>query len=135
MTNGPPPTGSLLNLSLPCCCSAVGDPMNGISVTAPGNRAFLALRVIFSVTASSGSMLAICWARPDRGDALAGSWMRSQLNFTAAASQAVPSVNFMFGWSLRFHTTASLDVNDSADDGLTAPLSLYISGSNTAKAA
>src|SRR2546430_9151579 len=80
-------------------------------------------------------MLAICWARPDRGDALAGSWMRSQLYFTAAASQGVPSLNFMLGCSLSVQTVASLEVSDSADDGLTAPLSLYIRGSKTAKAA
>src|SRR3954468_9568048 len=134
MMKGPPPTGSLLKRSLPSAWIAVGEPMNGMSVTAPGNSAFLAFSVNFKVTGSTTSYDPIWPASEDRGDALAGSAMRSQLNFTAAASQLVPSLNFMLGWSLRFHTMASLDVSDSADSGLTTPFSLYISGSKMANA-
>src|SRR4051794_3038310 len=112
--NGPAPTGSLLKPLAPLALNAVGDTTNGIVAAACGNRAFLALSVILSVSGSTTSIEPIRLAWAALMPLLAGSWMRAQLNFTAAASYAVPSVNLMLGLSLSVHTSASDDVSDSA---------------------
>src|SRR5581483_9918056 len=110
---------------------------NGICTTDCGNTALAFLSVIFSVWAS---MTSICWiclawlAAPGTGVVL-GSAMRTQLNFTAAASYGVPSVNLMLGLILRVHTTASDDVRESAIWPFTCPseVSVYIRRSNRAR--
>src|SRR5262245_56824528 len=111
--NGPAPTGWLAKPA-PCWWIAVGDPTNGIKVTAEGNTAFLAFNVILRVTASRTSMAWMRLACVARDALFFGSWSRSQLNRTEAESYGVPSVNLMFGRSFRVHTSASVDVNELA---------------------
>src|SRR5215471_15172775 len=103
---------------------AVGDAMNGIVAAACGNRAFFAFSVMRSVCESTTSMVLMSWADTARMPLLAGSAMRAQVNLTAAASYGVPSVNLMPGWILSVHVNASVDVNESAVDVLTAPPSV-----------
>src|SRR4051794_20387073 len=70
-----------------------------------------------------------------RAAAFFGSWRRSQLNLTAAASYGVPSLNLMLGCNLSVQTRASADVRDSAVCGTMVLVlrSLYSSMSYTAE--
>src|SRR4051794_6732529 len=106
---------------------AVGEAMYGMKVMATGNTAFLAFSTIESVRGSTTVMLPIRLACVALGDAIAGSCWRCQLNFTAAASYGVPSVNLMFGRSLSVQVIASEEVSDSAVCGTIWPVetSLY----------
>src|SRR5438132_1665596 len=101
---------------------AAGEPMYGRnSATTRGNWPLAACSVIFSVSGSTTSYFSVL-TRETADDALAGSAWRSQLNFTAWASNTVPSVNFTFGRIFIVHTMASLVVTEEASSGSTAPL-------------
>src|SRR4051794_3800756 len=128
--NGPAPTRlASPPYLLPWAWMAAGEAMKGMNVTAIGNWPFFALSVILSVVASVASIDAIRLAWAARLAALTGSWIRCQLNLTAAASYGVPSVNLMPGWIFMTQLMASLDVSESAVCGTTAPVdgSVYIS--------
>src|SRR3954468_22451095 len=101
---------------------ALGDAMYGIRVRFCGKTAFLDFNVIFNVVGFTTSIdcMRLAWAA--REAAFLGSCSRSQLNFTAAASYGVPSVNFTLGRRTRVHTNASCDVSDSAVLPFTVPV-------------
>src|SRR4051794_28757301 len=95
---------------------AVGEPIHAswLPMTR-GNWPLAEASVIRSVSGSTTVSSDIETAEERTGDASAGSLMRSQLNFTAAASSVVPSENFTSGRNLRVHTLASVDVMPRAN--------------------
>src|SRR5436190_17028812 len=97
---GPAPTGLLLKSAAPCFWMAVGEPMKAMSTTACGNTEFFDFNVIFSVWASTTSIVLMRLAWAARDALLLGSFSRSQLNFTASALYGVPSLNLMLAFSL-----------------------------------
>src|SRR5262249_55566712 len=102
---------------------AVGDPMNArLRAMTRSNCALDFARTIWSVLASTGVIEAMALTESACGDASFGSTWRSQLNFTASASNGVPSVNLRRSRSLRVQVTPSLDSMDSASEGTTLPL-------------
>src|SRR5262245_18413513 len=104
---------------------AAGEAMNGMRARACGNTAFVAMSVILTVTGCGVSRDAIRLAWAVREAPFFGSWRRSRLNFTAAASYGVPSVNLLFWRNIRVHTRPSFEVSDSAVWGFTEPPSEY----------
>src|SRR4051794_25554268 len=104
--NGPAPTGLAAN-AFGSFWMAVGDPMKPMGTSEFGNTPLLAFNVIFSVVASTTSMVAIVDVKAAFCALVAGSAMRRKLNFTAAASYGVLSVNLMLGRSFSVQTKPS----------------------------
>src|SRR5687768_5124708 len=88
--NGPAPMGFDANPAA-LALSAVGDPIVvRFRATIWSHRGFAALSVIFNVSGSGVSYVAISWAGPANGTLFTGSAIRCQLYCTAAASYGVP---------------------------------------------
>src|SRR4051812_37182567 len=118
--NGPAPTGFWAKPA-GSFWIAVGEPMNPMGTIELGNTPLLAFSVIFNVVASTTS---ICWIDDTKAAFwafVAGSPMRAKLNFTAAASYGVPSLNLMLGRSFNVQTKPSGDVSEVAGRGGDAP--------------
>src|ERR1019366_223388 len=95
---GPAPIGALLKFA-PSEVIAAGEPTKGNRASSEGKTAFFTFRAIFNVAESITSMVAIRLASDARDAVFLGSWRRRMLNFTAAASYGVPSLNLMFGFN------------------------------------
>src|SRR3954466_7593266 len=94
---------------------AVGEPTQGIVLPRiRGNCPLADPRVNRRVRGSTTAMFEMVSAVDRLGDKLAGSWVRSKLNLTAAASSVVPSENLTLGRSFRSQTLASVEVIPSA---------------------
>jgi hypothetical protein len=127
--NGPAPIG----LSSKACwplASAAGEAIQFIELFTIAWAKFGAGAAIAtpSVRASTTVVAAIEVASVRYGERVAGSFIRSQLNFTAAASSGVPSENTSPSRRVRVNVApASVVSNDSAIRGTMSAPSLIIS--------
>src|SRR5262249_3521186 len=101
--NAPAPTGSLLNAA-PFSCNALGEPMNVRAVVAM-DRSSCGFGLANVIDRVNGSTTVVVIARAAGATATVdcGAAVRSQLNFTAAESNGVPSLNFTPSRSFSVH--------------------------------
>lgn len=120
-TYGPAPTG-FFPKPFESAFIAVGEPTYASSsaTTWSNDRSGAASWIVRRVGSTTVRVTPLSvWACRD---SRVGSASRSQLNFTAAASSGVPSLNLTFGRSSSVHSAPSAVVSDLANWGVTVPL-------------